>query len=182
MFGVYAGLRRGELIVLERRDIRNGVIVLRNKPELGFTLKDYEARQIPLEEELRPVVDALPAEGPALPSPQGHFWCPRNLSRLWEKTMRQLKLPPEKPRKTGPTRYGASFHELRHTYASHSVSSGLPLEIVGRLLGHTQVATTRRYAHLADSPLPEATERFAAMIGSRETADAVPLDSARDKR
>ena len=52
----------------------------------------------------------------------------------------------------------------RHTYASHLVSSGLSLEIVGRLLWHTSATTTMRYAHLADNPLRAATERFGAKI------------------
>ncbi|MCU0892743.1 MAG: site-specific integrase [Rhodospirillales bacterium] len=74
---------------------------------------------------------------------------------------------------------GVRLHDLRHTYASHLVSSGLSLEIVGRLLGHTQVATTKRYAHLADSPLREATERFGALVGGRGTAEVVPLERGR---
>lgn len=53
------------------------------------------------------------------------------------------------------------IHDLRHTYASHLVSSGLSLSIVGKLLGHTQAATTQRYAHLADEPLRDATTLFA---------------------
>lgn len=56
------------------------------------------------------------------------------------------------------------IHDLRHTYASHLVSSGLSLPLVGRLLGHTQVATTQRYAHLADDPLRKATNRFGKLI------------------
>ena len=46
----------------------------------------------------------------------------------------------------------------RHTNASHLVSSGLSLEIAGRLLGHTTATTTKRYAHLADDPLRAVAE------------------------
>jgi site-specific recombinase XerD len=56
------------------------------------------------------------------------------------------------------------LHDLRHTYASYLVSSGVSLEIVGKLLGHTQAATTKRYAHVADEPLRDATNRFGDMF------------------
>ena len=71
-------------------------------------------------------------------------------------------------------------HDNRHTYASHLVSSGLSLELVGRLLGHTTATTTKRYAHLADDPLRAATERFGAKIAAFRAgveAEIVPLKS-----
>jgi len=62
------------------------------------------------------------------------------------------------------------IHDNRHTHASHLVSSGLSLPIVGRLLGHTNPTTTQRYAHLADDPLREAAEVF---LGGRCPAGLV---------
>lgn len=59
---------------------------------------------------------------------------------------------------------GVRVHDLRHTYASVLAAEGLSLPVIGRLLGHTQVATTSRYAHLADDPLRAATERAGRVI------------------
>jgi integrase len=55
---------------------------------------------------------------------------------------------------------GVRIHDIRHTYASHLASAGLSLSIIGKLLGHTQVSTTQRYAHLADESLRKATTDF----------------------
>ncbi len=52
------------------------------------------------------------------------------------------------------------IHDLRHTFASHLVSKGTSLQIVGKLIGHTQMSTTMRYAHLADGALRDATNTF----------------------
>ena len=59
---------------------------------------------------------------------------------------------------------GVRIHDLRHTYASHLVSGGLSLSVVGKLLGHTQASTTHRYAHLQNTPLQEATELFSGIL------------------
>jgi integrase len=51
-------------------------------------------------------------------------------------------------------------HDLRHNFASHLASNGVSLQVVGKLLGHTQAATTMRYAHLQDAPLRDAANQF----------------------
>ena len=48
------------------------------------------------------------------------------------------------------------IHDLRHSFASMAVAGGLSLPVIGALLGHSQPATTARYAHLADDPLRQA--------------------------
>jgi integrase len=56
---------------------------------------------------------------------------------------------------------GVRIHDLRHTFASVGVGGGLGLPAIGSLLGHTNAATTKRYAHLAD----EAARRAVDAIG-----------------
>jgi integrase len=59
---------------------------------------------------------------------------------------------------------GLRVHDLRHNYASVLASSGHSLPVIGALLGHTQVATTQRYAHLFDDVLKAAAENAGAII------------------
>jgi len=55
---------------------------------------------------------------------------------------------------------------LRHTFASYGAGAGLGLPIVGKLLGHTQAATTQRYAHLDADPLRRAADAIGAQIAA----------------
>jgi len=60
-------------------------------------------------------------------------------------------------------------------------SAGLSLPIIGQLLGHTQPATTARYAHLFDDPLRPATERVGVLVdaGKKPSAKLVDLSGRR---
>ena len=74
---------------------------------------------------------------------------------------------------------GVRIHDLRHTHAAILASLGLSLPIIGRLLGHTQAATTQRYAHLMDDPLRAAAERAGAIISGagQVGAEVLPISS-----
>lgn len=50
------------------------------------------------------------------------------------------------------------FHDLRHTAASWLVAAGVPLYEVSRILGHSSIRMTERYAHFAPDHLRRATE------------------------
>ena len=56
------------------------------------------------------------------------------------------------------------LHDLRHSYASRALALGESLPVIGKLLGHSKMETTARYAHLARDSAQEAAERVAASI------------------
>jgi integrase len=75
------------------------------------------------------------------------------------------------------------LHDLRHSFASFAVGSGLSLYLTGQLLGHKQAATTQRYAHFADDVLRSAADDvssvvWAAMMGEQST-QVLPLRTKR---
>ncbi len=69
------------------------------------------------------------------------------------------------------------LHDLRHAFASIAASSGMGLPIIGKMLGHTQAATTARYAHLAADPVKAAAASVAAKIESAMTTAPGRKDS-----
>ena len=60
--------------------------------------------------------------------------------RFWPKMQKVAQIP------------DVRIHDLSHTFASLLVAGGASLERIGRPLGHTQIGTTQRYAHLTTRP------------------------------
>lgn len=69
------------------------------------------------------------------------------------------------------------IHDLRHNFASFGAGGGMGLPIIGKLLGHTQAATTQRYAHLDADPLRRASNTIGASIAAAMGEGAVPTDN-----
>ena len=80
---------------------------------------------------------------------------PRNHDlRLWDAIRREAEIE------------DVRIHDLRHNFASHAVMNGVPIPVVSRLLGHSNVRMTLRYAHLADKDIEAAAERIGAAMAS----------------
>ena len=59
---------------------------------------------------------------------------------------------------------GVRIHDLCHSFASRALALGEGLPMIGKLLGHTQVQTTARYAHLARDTVKASAGRIGDSI------------------
>lgn len=112
------------------------------------------ARRIPLPQAARDVLDTLPRyfDNPYVIAGKLDGRFATDFQHPWRRIRAKAGLP------------GVRIHDLRHTYASMAVSGGMPIQMVGRLLGHSQLQTTMRYAHLADDPVMEAAQQNANQL------------------
>jgi len=161
------GARCGEVRAMrwENLDLETGVWT---KP--GSSTKQKTVHRVPLSAPARQVLAEMyggDATGFVFPGRNGQR---SEISRPWECLCKAARIA------------DARIHDLRHTYASILVSSGHSLPIIGKLLGHTQPATTARYSHLQDDPLRQATERVGSILAGNKSADAELLNFRRGKR
>jgi integrase len=99
--------------------------------------KTNEPRTIHLSDAALEVLKTVPRVGPYVIAgavPEEPY---KNLSRAWIVARAYAGLQ------------DVRLHDLRHSYASLAAGRGVPLQMIGKLLGHKVVATTQRYAHLA---------------------------------
>jgi len=76
-------------------------------------------------------------------------------------------------------RDGVRLHDVRHTFASIGAGASMGLPIIGKLLGHSQPATTARYAHLDSDPMRRIFETIGSTISAAMTrkpaAEVLPI-------
>ena len=140
------GCRRNEIVRLRWSEVRDDTLVLADS-KTG-------PRQVPLGARARRILERQKrGESPfVFPSPldpsrpRGH-----NLG-LWYRVRKEAGIE------------DVRLHDLRHTHASHAVMNGVPMPVVSRLLGHSNVRMTLRYAHLGDRDIEAAAERIGQEI------------------
>ena len=111
----------------------------------------------------------------ALPRPEGNPWV--IVGKRPGAHLTDLQHPWRRIR----TRAGLEdvrIHDLRHSFASRALALGESLPMIGKLLGHTQVQTTARYAHLANESVKASGSRIADSIGDDILAGESKADAA----
>ena len=63
-----------------------------------------------------------------------------------------------------------TFHLARHTFATMSLSKGVPIESVSKMLGHTNIKTTQIYARITNKKIEHDMDELADKLGSFNTA------------
>ena len=142
------GCRRGEIMGLRWSEVR----------EDGLALTDAKTgpRTVPLSSRARRILDRQPRGRSAFvfPSPRNPARPRRPYLPLWDRIRKEACIE------------DVRLHDLRHTMASHAVMNGVPVPVVSRLLGHSNVQMTLRYAHLADRDIEAAAERVGAAMSA----------------
>src|ERR1035437_5531868 len=174
------GSREGEVLKAEWEefDLQRGVWT---KP--SHHTKQKKDEHIPLSGPALKLLESMQTPGAAGPLFPGLKGAARTtLRRPWVQAckaaglVREIAVEGKRESKDGEpvklTRYRPTLrvHDLRHNFASHLASNGVSLQVVGKLLGHSQIATTMRYSHLQDSALRDATGVFGAIYeGAKKT-------------
>lgn len=147
LLALNTGARRGELFGLTWADVdlQRGLMTVR-----AATSKGNRTRHIPLN------ADALAAlkrwkgspnrEGLVFPGPLGTRM--GNINKSWAELVKLAKLE------------NFRFHDCRHDFASRLVMAGVDLNTVRELLGHSDIAMTLRYAHLAPEHKADAVAKL----------------------
>ncbi len=159
---VHSGLRQGNLLALSfsrHVDMSRRIITF-----MGSETKGGKKVVIPVNDVLYAVLKrrkeaTVQHKDGLVFLRRGHAITPSVVKRPWGRLLKAA----------GVT--GFRFHDLRHTCASWAVMAGVPLYDVQKILGHSTVRVTEKYAHLAPDRLRESTRALATFAPPRRNED-----------
>lgn len=158
---LHTGMRKGELLGLTWDQVRDGFIYLAET-------KSGQGRQIPLDERATQVIKELKVRNKwgspyVFLGPDGNQL--KDVKKAFAGACRRAGI------------VDFTFHDLRHTFASHLVMKGANLKAVQRLLGHSDSKMTDRYSHLSPAHLKDSVNLLGFLPSGKELVNIFPLDS-----
>lgn len=147
LLALNTGLRRGELFTLLWRaiDMQKKILTV-----VGENAKSGHTRHVPLNSEAMELLKNWKRQSKGeyvFSSPVTNLPF-NNINNAWETLRTKAKLSDFR------------FHDLRHSFASKLVMSGVDLYTVKELMGHSTIQMTERYAHLAPEHKASAVEKL----------------------
>ena len=154
------GMRQGELLGLTwgQIDFRRAVIRVSQSRVLGHdgTPKSGRIREVDMSPGLASELATMPRRG-------SYVFCSPNGAPLTPDMVKHRFWRARDASGADPALY---FHQLRHSFASQLVIAGVPLPVVQKLLGHSEIKMTMRYAHLAPGATKSAVEKLSFSLPS----------------
>ncbi|MCL1665453.1 site-specific integrase [Elizabethkingia ursingii] len=129
LFACYTGLRYSDLKTFSADSIIDNSIHLRMH-KTGYLVN------IPLSKKAKKFIPATPFNSKCV----FRIYCNKVTNRVLKKIGIELELNKK-----------LTCHVARHTFATVSISLGIPIEVVSKLLGHTSIRTTQVYAKIVDT-------------------------------
>ncbi len=152
------GMRKGELLSLtwKQVDLLNGYVHLEET-------KTRRRRSIPLPPETVEILESWKAHR-APRDPGKRVFPVKDFKRSWRTALKRAGIEDFR------------FHDLRHTFASHLVMSGVDLRTLSELLGHKTLRMVQRYSHIGDEQMRDAVRTI-----TRKVIGGVPLEEVTEK-
>lgn len=136
-----AGLRVSEVISLKVKDI--------NLDELTVHLKDAKGKKdrltiIPesIRNDIKILISEKSLDEIVFASERGGKLTERTAQKIFENGMKKAGI-----------KKGATFHSLRHSFATHLLENGVDVRYVQELLGHSNIRTTQIYTQVTNPKL-----------------------------
>ena len=157
LVAVHSGMRKGEILKLkwEQVDIRHNFILLDKT-------KNGERREIPINGTLKELFASMPGSLESeyvFVDKDGNPY--GDIKRSFHTALKKAGIR------------DFHFHDLRHTFASHLVMTGVDLTSVKELLGHKSLTMTLRYAHLAPGHTRKAVEMLDKVLSGSQSEKRV---------
>jgi integrase len=155
------GTRIGECRALKNKDVNIEEMTVTIRRTFSFnqiweTTKQHKINIIPLHPEMLPYIirmkhNSLPEA--FLFTHRGEPYKEWTLQKIWRTVCKQVGIQNIK-----------LYNAARHSYASQLLNNGIPIEIIGRLLGHSKIQTTMIYSHLSTKSLQSATSKITLIV------------------
>jgi site-specific recombinase XerD len=161
-FAILTGCRLNEIINLQWKDINfaERIFTIRNKP--NFKTKTGKIRQIPISDSLYNLVSGMfninegekilnfvNPERYIFENPNKYKYCKNYVSKYFKNVLRSLNFNEK-----------YHFHCLRHTFITNLIKSGVNINYVKEIAGHSEIATTMNYIHISTNDLREAVNKI----------------------
>lgn len=175
---IYTGLRAGELAGLQWNDIDLHRRLITVQRSFDGPTKSDAIRHVPILDPILPLLREwkLKWPGPSVfPNRCGNMFGPsaRVFQEVFKVVLRRAEFSDTLTADGKPRGY-IRFHDLRHTFASHWIMHGGEIFKLQRILGHSDIKMTMRYAHLSPDAFVNDYSRFGSVTPGRR-AEVLPF-------